>query len=1101
MTAAPQGLRFEVAFATDPDAVSPAWVDLSDRLHLPSGVSISRGRENEFDKPQTGRMTLSLENVDGALTPQQDLVSLVGAEDSGFEGGTIGTWFPSGAGMSLANDTLHVDAGTKALRQTFPTAAVGAAGGRLNVSGLIVGRDYTISARIYVPTGVPDMRISVIGKGSGTATSIKDAFVTVTYTLTATATLHSLYFSPTVSTTAGQQIWVDSVNMYEGNAASVARSPYFPNVLPQRRCRLTYRDPATLGLGNMLDDESASFEGGTVGSWVGAGGATLANDTLHVDVGSKALRVTWPTAAAGATSAFVSMPNLTIGRTYSMRARVWSATGVPDIRLGISGLIVGTATSVKDAFAEIALTFTAAANTHSLQVRTATGTTAGQQTWVDAVVLDEGAVVPTFNTTAVSTFVSERFDGHIDEWPVEWPGGGETYSRSTITATDMLGRIGGREKLRSVVVETMALDSPTVHFPLGEPSDSTTVASVAGDGSVLTLTQLGTGGELSFGQGTGVPTDGISAPTWAGASLTNGKYLTGRVPPMGAPGFVNGAGVTLEAAIASTSVLGEAAVSLSDRRGNHLRIGYNSAGEPFALYQPYDATGLPVAVHTSSGLNNGQTHTIGARVTGDGTQNQLDLWVDGVLSSSTTFTQSMATFDTLTIGGALGSSAFYAGTISHVAAWGVPLENERMTEHHEAMTTGFAGERSDQRIARACTWIGLPTTRQALDVGISTSIGHVDTTGLDPLDYMRKIETTEAGLLFAGTDGRLTFHNRARSYMALTSDRTNAISNATFEGGIAGWSATAGGSISAADYIGYSGSSCRLDTAAAGDAMQLAEYVDAAPGQVWTASIYALSNGDGSTAQVRLEYLNAARTLVLGTWSATDTLSGTQWHRVSVTATAPANTAYVRLVLMQMDGAGPQTIFADCAMLEQSATLNPFITGRRPFLPLPAYMLEPSARMAKNLQLVNNDVTGSRQGGATVRMYDDASIDAYGPLAEELDLVTTSDDDVANAVAWRFNTSSTPLARFTALDLDALTDPTYSPLILDAVDIGCRVQLYGMPVQAPASALEQAVQGYSESISDSSWSLSVNATPYSHLVALILDDPTFGALDTYPLAY
>jgi hypothetical protein len=272
--------------------------------------------------------------------------------------------------------------------------------------------------------------------------------------------------------------------------------------------------------------------------------------------------------------------------------------------------------------------------------------------------------------------------------------------------------------------------------------------------------------------------------------------------------------------------------------------------------------------------------------------------------------------------------------------WGSPLTAAQILEHSKSMTTGFAGERSDQRIARVCTWIGLPTARQNLDVGNTTSVGHIDTTGLDPLDYMRKIETTEAGLLFAGTDGRLTFYNRARSYSSAS-----------------------------------------------------------------------------------------------------------------------------------------------------------------PTLTIPAELLDESARLAKNLQLVTNDVTGSRQGGATVRTFDQASINAYGPLTEELDLVTTTDDDVAAAVAWRFYTAVTPRTRFTQLPVDALTDSAAGALIRAGVDLGVRVQITGMPSQAPAGTLAQTVQGYTLTISDSAWTYAMNASPYSHMVALVLDDPTYGALDSYPLAY
>jgi hypothetical protein len=83
-----------------------------------------------------------------------------------------------------------------------------------------------------------------------------------------------------------------------------------------------------------------------------------------------------------------------------------------------------------------------------------------------------------------------------------------------------------------------------------------------------------------------------------------------------------------------------------------------------------------------------------------------------------------------------------------------------------AAANGFAGERSDERIARIASWVGLPTARQILDTGMSTSIAHVDPTGKKPLDYMQQIADTEGGVLFADRQGRLVFYSRARTYTA-----------------------------------------------------------------------------------------------------------------------------------------------------------------------------------------------------------------------------------------------------------------------------------------------------------------------------------------------
>ncbi|HEY1179929.1 MAG TPA: carbohydrate binding domain-containing protein [Phytomonospora sp.] len=785
-TQAPFNLRFEVAFSTDPDAPSPAWVDLSPRVHLPSGITNRRGRGDEFDTSQPGTLQITLENLDGALSPD--------------------------------------------------------------------------------------------------------------------------------------------------NTAS----PYYPNVLPRRRCRLTYRDPFTYGTRNMLAAEDASFEGGTVGAWFPDGaGTALANSTAHVDVGSKALQVTWPTAAAGSAAASLTVAGLAAGRAYTARARVWVTAGSPDVRLTMSGAHsqnLGTPTSTKGAFTEVAVQFTPLDSTQTLALTTfGTGTTAGQLVWLDAVMLDEGTWSgKPFTTTSPADVILPRFDGYVDEWPVEWPDGGQTYSRAQVSAGDILARLGAKKTLRSVVVETAALDGAVVHFPLGEAQGSTQARSVAGDAAILSTVTIGNGAGLTFGSGTGVPTDGAAAPTWS-SNGANGTLLQGKASglnpvPDTATGWAAGP-VTLVANVNTTGINSTFA-ALSDDRGYTIALQILGNGK-IAVTVREPSIGLEATLGSSVIGNDGQTHHVAASLNPAG---DLTLTVDGGASLVTTGVFPPPILTSVTIGGMPSGAQVFSGTVSHVVVFPSEVPNARLREQRLSTTTGFAGERADQRISRVATWVGLPAARLNLDVG-SAKVAHIDPTGLSPLDYLRKVETAEGGNLFADSDGRLTFHNRARSY-----------------------------------------------------------------------------------------------------------------------------------------------------------------TPRAVDLTLPAASLGEGTRLVKNLAQVVNDVTGSRTGGALVRQVDAASQAAYGQSSTSLELAVMTDDEVTDAVEWRLNTSKTPLARFTDLQLDGLTDPQYSAAVRAAA-IWARITVTDLPSQAPAAQMTQQVQGYTETITDSSWTLSVNATPFAHLSGLILDDATYGVLD------
>jgi hypothetical protein len=782
-----QNLRVEVAFATKPDDANPAWVDLSSRLHLPSGVTVRRGRGSEYDTVQTGTLSCALENLDGALTPD--------------------------------------------------------------------------------------------------------------------------------------------------NTAS----PYYPNVLPQKRIRLSYRDPATLGMGNLMAAEDASFEGGTTGSWLNSyfgspAAVNLANSTTHPSVGSKGLCITWPTAAAGAGAAIYTPP-LVIGRTYTFRCVVWNSAGVPNVVFGDIFGVMGTATSsTTGGFQTLTFTWTATQTQPIMGVRSTGATTAGQQTWIDAVMVDEGTTLGTFTTTAPA--INYRFDGHVEEWPIEWPSGSDQYARSNITASDMLARIGGRQELRSVVAETMLPDGPTAYYPLGEPADSLAVYDVStGSGThPLTIRQFGVGGTITFAQSTGVPTDGASAPYFDTASPLDGLVLTGRTDWLNNTGSGDS---TLTAAVNTSDVNAQVIAAASDDWGGMLALEFDGSGHLIARLWIGFGYGSVAAATSSGTFNDGETHHVAAVASRSGATTTIRLVVDGVTLATDTTSWGIPLLCNVTIGGSPLGEALYTGTVSHVAVFPAALTDTQLLEHRLAQSTGFAGERSDQRIARIAKWAGIPTSRQVLDVGMTTSVDHVDCTGMSPLEYMRKIEKTEGGLLFADMQGRLTFQARSRSY---------------------------------------------------------------------------------------------ART-------------------------APA-------------------------------------------LSVPVHMVDPRARMVSNLQFVRNEVTGSRPKGATVRMVNQPSIDTYGPLAESLELVTTSDAEVADAVAWRLNLSANPMTRLDDVGLDGYTDPTYSPQVLSAIMLGAHIQITGLPSQAPSSTLDQLVQGYTESIRDDGWDIAVNASPYLTLVAFVLDDATYGLLDS-----
>ncbi len=92
--------------------------------------------------------------------------------------------------------------------------------------------------------------------------------------------------------------------------------------------------------------------------------------------------ITWGTAGTGPAITRL-MTGLTSGVSYTLSAWVWVPTGSQNLRWAVVGGSTGTASSTKDAWVEITLTFTATSTSHTVQIQPSASPSSGQQAWVD----------------------------------------------------------------------------------------------------------------------------------------------------------------------------------------------------------------------------------------------------------------------------------------------------------------------------------------------------------------------------------------------------------------------------------------------------------------------------------------------------------------------------------------------------------------------------------------------------------------------------------------------------------------------------------------------------------------------------------------------
>lgn len=328
-----------------------------------------------------------------------------------------------------------------------------------------------------------------------------------------------------------------------------------------------------------------------------------------------------------------------------------------------------------------------------------------------------------------------RFDGYVNAWPVEWPGGKKS-SKANVTASNRLARLARRTLRGSVLSNEIRQDSPDAYFPLTDAAGSDAAIDVSGNlyGS---LVQRGTGTAVSFGSTSGLGSDSETA-----ADFAAGRYLSQSSGPLVMPS------TTLPAVV----------LAFATSSGGAMGLFGSFPAAPLSLFVDITAgvisvNGSPIPGSWADGL----PHILGIRYIGT---NSAEVYVDGTLMS--TLFGTPAAIQDFSVG-AIGAITGFVGQIAHVAIWKVAPSATRMYSITGAFGA-YVGETTDERIARLAGYGNIAAADLALEVGVQRmgAIGSVD--GVQLLDAMREAEAAEQGLLFVDPWGDLTFHNRSHRY-------------------------------------------------------------------------------------------------------------------------------------------------------------------------------------------------------------------------------------------------------------------------------------------------------------------------------------------------
>lgn len=334
--------------------------------------------------------------------------------------------------------------------------------------------------------------------------------------------------------------------------------------------------------------------------------------------------------------------------------------------------------------------------------------------------------------TRVGGAASTRFVGFVDEWPVEW-NGTDVYAKAVVKASSRLARLGGGHKLRSIVEEQCLTGSPAAYYTMGEVEGAIFASDSSGNGASVLGVQLGV---VAFGTATGPGTDGLTAATLTGATMSaeNADIVTA---------------YSLMAFFSSVTTPSGGDFGTIVQAGKAIVIDPSTG--------ILKASASPGFLAGTGSLLDGATHH--AAITHDGAT--LRLYQDGVLVDS-----DAEAFISPT--GLIAGSSNWNVTLAHICYVPTALSAAQIADIAAAGAAGFVGETPGVRIARYATYADIPAVEVDADAGASP-MAHVDTTGKSALEALRIVETTEGGVLHDGRDGTLEFRGRSARYLAASS--------------------------------------------------------------------------------------------------------------------------------------------------------------------------------------------------------------------------------------------------------------------------------------------------------------------------------------------
>ncbi|MCC9307677.1 hypothetical protein LN042_11280 [Kitasatospora sp. RB6PN24] len=586
-------------------------------------------------------------------------------------------------------------------------------------------------------------------------------------------------------------------------------SPYYPNVVPMRSCRLQAVWPPTRNLmpQNVSSGTSTSSLGSTVGSLIPATGlppAPTGHTTAHawsIPASAATGSVMGLNVAGNLTGWTISDPTafpVTAGQPYTFTCWVAQGSG-GDATLQVAPRIswypvsgaritasVGSAVTVPilgTAWAFLSYTVTAPAGAVNCRaaVQISSVPSVASMVYVTAWQAEQAAA-PTPWTAGGA--ISSIWTGYVERWPQSWQQQG-TYGLANLTCVDLLAGLADFTLQPSFQQQLVAL-GPSMLYPFDEPTGATQFGDVTGQRSARFPWAAPNGGAgASITSGTSVtgsgfvgaagPVTTISNPSPGSNSPSQAMYISAPwAGPFGPPSTGGWTRVisfrtpvtSLSAPMAVWSAYGPGALGSGGSGSRGLAELYIDTSGHFTGWISNAAGTATAAVSVPDfSCLDGNWHTAVVQLSADGTTWTVACDNHGYQSTTSgDYHPSGCTSDT--IGAVIYNGSGYncfSGDVANVAEIPYAIGNSAAFDLGNGISTGWAGETSAARAQRILTMAGYGGTLSAQSA--ATPMGGANLGGVDAMSALQLVGDTEAGQVYVDAAGTLWLTGRRWRYL------------------------------------------------------------------------------------------------------------------------------------------------------------------------------------------------------------------------------------------------------------------------------------------------------------------------------------------------